>query len=108
MPAVFSGVVTSVNRPFAIGIPCTSSSNDLVFAVFTVETVYKGDLPVTVTVRTAVGGASCGYDFVAGKHYTVFATFGSSSLETSACSGNVEGAIVASEYELPAGHPPRQ
>jgi hypothetical protein len=107
VPVVFSGVVTAVDRPFAIGIPCTPSSTDSVFAAFTVDTVYKGDLPVTVTVRSAAGGASCGYDFVAGKHYTVFATFGGSSLETSACGGNVEGAIAPSDYALPAGHAPR-
>src|SRR5438132_5230384 len=105
--AVFTGRVTSVTRPFAIGIPCTSSSEDPVVAVFEVETVYKGELPATTTTRTVIGGASCGYDFVPGKRYTVFATVGTNGLETNACRGNVEGAITPSEYELPAGHAPK-
>jgi len=103
---VFSGRVTSVTRPFAIGISCTSSSEDPVVAVFEVETVYKSELPATTTVRTVVGGASCGYDFVAERRYTVFATVGANGLETNLCRGNVEGAITPSEYGLPAGHPP--
>ena len=104
---VFSGVVTALTKPFNFGLTCTSSSTDPVVAAFEVDLVYKGEAPATTTVRTVVSGASCGYEFVVGKRYTVFATAGSSGLETGLCGGNVEGTIVPSEYDLHAGHPPR-
>ena len=104
---VFTGTVTNVSRVFSIGNLCSMSSADPVSVGFQVDSVYKGDLPTTVAVRTAVSGASCGYEFVAGKRYTVFATFGDSSLETGLCRGNTEGTIDPTVYGLPASHPPR-
>ena len=104
---VFGGRVTNVTRPFALGLPCSSSSTDPVVAVFVVETVYKGELPSTTTVRAVVGGASCGYDFIDGQRYTVFATVGTNGLETNLCRGNVEGPIDPADYGLAAGHAPK-
>ena len=101
---VFTGVVTSVSG-FPLGLVCRSDSP--VAATFDVETVYKGDVPRTVTVHTVVSGASCGYTFEVGKRYTVFPWAVNGKLDAGLCRGNVEGAIVAAEYGLADGHPPR-
>jgi hypothetical protein len=101
---VFTGVVTSVSG-FPRGLVCSSTSP--VAATFDVETVYKGDVPRSVTVHTVVSGASCGYTFETGKRYTVFPRMADGKLDAGLCNGNLEGTIVPSEYRLAEGHPPR-
>jgi hypothetical protein len=101
---VFTGVVTSVSG-FPRGLVCRSDSP--VAATFDVETVYKGDVPRTITVHTVVSGASCGYTFEVGKRYTVFPWSLDGRLDAGLCRGNVEGTIVAAQYGLPEGRPPR-
>jgi hypothetical protein len=101
---VFTGVVTSVSG-FPRGLVCSSTSP--VAATLDVETVYKGDVPRSLTVHTVVSGASCGYSFEAGKRYTVFPRMADGRLAAGLCNGNIEGTIVAGEYGLPDGHPPR-
>jgi hypothetical protein len=102
---VFTGVVTRVSaNPF--GFICRYSI-DPVSVEFDVETVYKGDVGRTVVVHTVASGASCGYTFEPGKRYTVFPWALDGKLDTGLCRGNVEGTIVASEYGLQEGHPPR-
>jgi hypothetical protein len=103
---IFTGVVTGGSRQFSFGIPCSVSSADPVTFSFDVEAVYKGDVPKTTTVTTVVGGASCGYEFVGGKRYTVFATASGGKIETNLCRGNVEGAIDPPAYGLGPGHAP--
>jgi hypothetical protein len=103
---IFTGVVTGGSRQFSFGIPCSVSSADPITFSFDVETVYKGDVAKTTTVTTVVGGASCGYEFVGGKRYTVFATTKDGKLETNLCRGNVEGAIDPPAYGLGPGHGP--
>ncbi|HYR94083.1 MAG TPA: hypothetical protein VEP48_07745 [Methylomirabilota bacterium] len=103
---IFTGVVTGGSRQFSFGIPCSVSSADPVTFSFDVETVYKGDVPKATAVTTVVGGASCGYEFVSGRRYTVFGTSAGGKLETNLCRGNVEGAIDPSEYGLGPGHAP--
>ncbi len=103
---VFPGVVTGRSRQFSFGIPCSVSSADPVTFSIDVETVYKGDVPKTTTVTTVVGGASCGYEFVGGKRYTVFATASGGKIETNLCRGNVEGLIDPPAYGLGSGHAP--
>jgi hypothetical protein len=100
----FTGVVTSVSG-IPLGLVCRSDSP--VAATFEVETVYKGDVPRTITVRTVVSGASCGYTFEVGKRYTVFPWSLDGRLDAGLCRGNIEGAIVAAQYGLPEGRPPR-
>jgi hypothetical protein len=78
-----------------------------VAVTFDVETVYKGDVPRTITVHTVVGGASCGYTFAVGRRYTVFPWSLDGRLDAGLCRGNVEGTIIASDYGLPQGHAPR-
>lgn len=101
---VFTGVVTSVSG-WPVGLVCSSTSP--VAVTFDVETVLKGDVPRSVTVHTVVSGASCGYTFEVGKRYTAFPRMVEGRLDAGLCNGNVEGTIVASEYGLPDGHPPR-
>jgi len=101
---VFTGVVTRVSaRPF--GFVCSSA--DAVSVEFNVETVYKGDVGRTIVVQTVASGASCGYTFEQGKRYSVFPWQVDGKLDAALCRGNVEGSIVASEYGLPEGRPPR-
>ena len=106
---VFTGVVTGASRPFPSFGPggCTASTADPVTFSFTVETVYKGDVRTSTAVTTAVAGPSCGYEFVAGKRYTVFATTTGGRLETNLCRGNVEGTIAPADYGLGSGRAPR-
>jgi hypothetical protein len=103
--AVFTGVVTRVSAP-PFGFVCSSSS-DPVSVEFDVETVFKGDVAKTIVVHTVASGASCGYTFERGKRYTVFPRTLHGELNAGMCQGNVEGTIIASEYGLPAGQPPR-
>jgi hypothetical protein len=103
---IFTGVVTGVSRQFSLGIPCSVSSADPVTFSFDVETVYKGDVTKTTNVTTVVGGASCGYEFVGGKRYTVFATSSNARLETNLCRGNVGDAIDPAEFGLGPGRAP--
>jgi len=105
--AIFAGTVTGTSRGFPFGLGCTVSSADPVSVTFDVESIYKGDAPRQVTVSTVASGASCGYEFVSGKRYTVFATGAIDKPETNLCRGNVEGAIAPSEYGLGPGRPPR-
>jgi hypothetical protein len=102
--AVFTGVVRSVGG-IPLGLACSSMSP--VAVTFDVETVYKGDVPRVMTVNTVVGGASCGYTFVAGRRYTVFPGSVDGRLDAGMCRGNVEGTIVPADYGLPQGHTPR-
>jgi len=104
---IFTGVPTRTASLFGINLGCNRSTADPVVFTFDVATVYKGDLPRTVEVRTAMGGASCGYEFETGKTYTVFATQADGRLETGLCTGTVGGAIAPAEYGLAPGRPPR-
>lgn len=104
--AIFTGTVTTVSRAFPFGLGCSVSSADPVSVTFAVETVYRGEAARSVTLQTAASGASCGYEFAAGKRYTVFATTQGGRLETNLCRGNLEGPIAPGEYGLGAGRPP--
>lgn len=101
---MFTGVAKEV-RGLPFGFTCSSAAP--VSVEFAVETVYKGDIPATVVLHTVASGASCGYTFTAGERYTVFPSTVGGKLNTGLCQGNVEGTIVAVDYGLSAGHPPR-
>jgi hypothetical protein len=103
---VFTGVVTSVSGS-PLGLACSADS---VPATFDVETVYKGDVPRTITVHPIGSAANCGsHAFKVGKRYTVFPTASEHSdrVYALACGGEVEGAIAPADYGLSAGRPPR-
>ena len=91
----FTGVVVDIDEPaFA------QSSGDAVSVRFSVETVAKGSSDPTVTIRTALHEASCGYGFTEGVRYRVHALNG----ETSLCSGN-EPLGAAPEVPLESDFP---
>jgi hypothetical protein len=107
---IFTGTVMSVG---SAGLSVFSwgcgprSSLDPISVRFQVEAVYKGDVEKDVVVETATSSASCGYSFEVGKRYTVFGTPNEGHVDTGLCNGNVEGEIVAADYGLGAGRPPK-
>ncbi|MGH2472584.1 MAG: hypothetical protein ACRDG6_09310 [Candidatus Limnocylindria bacterium] len=100
---VFTGTVTRVDVHSG---PLVFSTMDPVEVAFEVETVYKGSPAKTTTVFTAAGDSSCGYEFVSGRRYTVFAWLLEGKLHAGLCQGNVEGAIDPQSYLLGAGYAP--
>lgn len=71
----FEGVVEDIDA---------SWTSQEVEVEFTVDSVIKGDAGGSVTLVTSENSASCGYEFVAGSQYRVYANDG----ETSLCDGN--------------------
>ena len=59
---------------------------------FSVETVYKGEVPGRWSV--GIDATTCAYVFTEGVRYTVFA----SAARTNLCMGNVQGAIDPGSY----------
>ncbi|MEU0569804.1 hypothetical protein ABZ297_31115 [Nonomuraea sp. NPDC005983] len=57
-------------------------------ATLRADHVYKGDLNAEFEVFTRVEGPACGYRFVKGGRYLVFASAQGSGLVTTLCSGN--------------------
>ena len=100
---VFTGTVTSVD---VHGGPFVYSSMDPVDVTFDVETVYKGAVTRTFQVVTVAGDASCGYQFIVGRRYTVFPWQLDEKLHAGLCTGTIQGEINAAEYLLPAGYEP--
>ncbi len=75
--AVFSGQVRSIIRQ-------TESSQ--VEVVFDLAESWKGPLAPSLTLRTAGSSASCGYEFVEGERYLVYANEQDGNLAVSLCS----------------------
>jgi hypothetical protein len=73
---------------------------------FRVKKVYKSKVKRATTVRTNESEAACGYGFVEGKRYTVFAQKAKGKLSTNLCSGTKRGGIDPDKYGLPEGYPP--
>ncbi|MEV0313986.1 hypothetical protein [Nonomuraea fuscirosea] len=91
--AVFTATVTDVrvDEPMLNGGTVTARLRG--------DHVYKGTPNAEVEVFTKAQGAACGYEFVKGARYLVFARTRDSGLATTMCSGN---------RRLPAGdHPLR-
>lgn len=80
--AVFAGEVTSVEAPSG---PITSSA-DPVVVTFEVHTVWKGPTRDALAITTARSSASCGYEFVDGREYLVYASGEEDDLQVSLCS----------------------
>lgn len=83
--AVFTGVARGRIAPERVGFGERVE--------FTVETVYKGEVPSRWSV--SIEATSCGYVFSDGERYTVFAT---AAARTNLCMGNVQGAIDPASY----------
>ena len=75
---------------------------------FSVDAVYKGDATRTYWVSSARSGASCGFEFLVGKRYMVFARMSGDRVETDLCSGTLQGGLDPASVALPAGRAPRE
>jgi len=81
--AVFSGKVISVeDRPAFISVPGKT-------VILQVGKIWKGISQSQVKIATGQGGGDCGYDFVMGQEYLVYAvksdSYGTNSLSTIIC-----------------------
>jgi len=86
--AVFQGkVLKKETKRYSL---FTSSSADPVYVTFTVHKVWKGIDTKTITIQTAVSGASCGYDFHQNQEYIVYAIKSNGKLEVNLCSRTSE------------------
>jgi len=102
---VFRGTVTVIEPPIT-GL--VISSADPMSIRFAVEAVYKGDATRTYWVSTERSGASCGFDFLVGRQYTVFAGVREDRVHTDICSGTMQGGRDPASIGLPAGRAPRE
>lgn len=84
--AIFEGTVTTVKSSTGL---LSSSSAKAVKASFQVNEVWKGLVTPTIEVLTAAGSDSCGYEFVEGERYLVYAKATGKALEVSLCSQTV-------------------
>ena len=84
--AVFAGQVTAVEAKEG---PIISSA-DPVRVTFYVAQVWKGDLPQNVVVTTPREDASCGFNFIVGHEYIVYAQDNGHGLSTNLCSRTAE------------------
>lgn len=81
---VFDGVVTKKKeKKSLLG---TMSTGDPVAWTFQVNGAWKGEATELMTIYSAAGGASCGYEFKVGKRYAVFAQDREGTIEVSLCS----------------------
>lgn len=85
---VFTGTVVQLVAPDPNSI--VQSSADPIYVTFLVNQVFKGEVAQEFTLTTPMSGASCGYDFVKGNDYLVFAgdDFRDGSWNSGLCSGN--------------------
>jgi hypothetical protein len=102
---VFRGTVTVIEAPIT-GL--LISSADPMSIRFAVDAVYKGDPTRTYWVSTERSGASCGFDFLVGREYTVFARLREDRVHTDICSGTMPGGRDPAAIGLPAGRAPRE
>ncbi len=102
--SVFEGQVVKVTNPVAI---FSRSSADKKTVEFQVNEVWKGKVAPTIKVTTASSGASCGYDFVEGERYLVFANQTGSTLDAGLCNGTLQYSASGSHLqELGSGSVP--
>ena len=95
--AVFVGTVTSVVDTMLVDTILPSGRFQVGGrrATFTVLSGWKGPRAPAVVVLTGTGYSDCGYQFIVGKRYLVFATVGANSiLHTMSCAPteDLEGA----------------
>lgn len=72
-------------------------------AELAVTHVFKGPRTARLTVETSAQSSACGYDFVEGRGYTVFALLDGGSLHTNICTATTAGDIDAERFGLDSG-----
>ena len=102
---VFRGTVTVIEPPIT-GL--VISSADPISIRFAVDAVYKGVATRTFWVSTERSDASCGFELLVGRQYTVFARVSGDRVQTDICSGTLRGGLDPASVALPAGHAPRE
>jgi len=80
--AVFSGEVVDIHTP----VSSRFSSADPMFVSIEVDRVWKGDVSLHETVRTAQSSASCGFNFEEGRRYLIYANKIDNGISVSLCS----------------------
>lgn len=78
--AVFAGQVTE------IAAPADRGGSDPVVVTFAVSKGWKGAGQPTIVVNTSASSASCGFEFVKGQEYLVYASENEGHLQTGLCS----------------------
>lgn len=81
--AVFSGQVIRIDTPAAVG--GIISTADPLKVTFQVIEIWKGPLGNPLIVQTARDSVSCGYNFLIGQEYLVYAYGSESDLQTNIC-----------------------
>lgn len=82
-PLVFSGTVTEI-EPVPSENPRLMSTRRIVR--FRVGRTWRGDASGTIEIGTGMGGGDCGYNFVKGEQYLVFASGSPGRYSTGICS----------------------
>jgi len=96
---VFEGVAVALEEPTTTST--VLSSADPVTWTFSVERVVKGAAPASQQVVTARSEASCGFTFVVGHRYRVYAEEGPTGFTTSLFSGTREITAEATTTTTP-------
>lgn len=92
--AVFAGQVTEIVAPADLG-----GSNPVV-VTFAVSQGWKGAEQTTIVVSTTGSSASCGFEFVKGQEYLVYATESEGRLQTGLCSRTASLAAAANDIAV--------
>ena len=79
----FSEEVAYADQVF-IGTVIKKTDSDMVYFLFSVSQIFKGNKADTLTIKTGFGGGDCGVKFEIGKEYLVY----SHSSQTSICRRN--------------------
>lgn len=91
--AVFAGTVANI-APQPAG-----QFGGGVLVTFDVQQVWKGPVGPQLTLSTSSSSASCGYEFVAGEEYIVYANAQEGMLATGLCSRTAPLANAAADVE---------
>ncbi|CAM2903118.1 hypothetical protein PASE110613_06865 [Paenibacillus sediminis] len=92
--AVFSGKVVSIALPNTV----MKSTADPIQVNFEVFEVWKGDVGRKISITTARDSASCGFDFVEGQQYLVYAGGEPNHPQVLLCGRTIE--LSAAEEDL--------
>jgi hypothetical protein len=95
-----AGLAQHADVIFAGTVDVIDDHGQEIEAWFEPALLFKGSLPDRPGVRTEADGASCGYEFLEGRSYTVFAYRDAGALHTHVCSGTTQGDIEARRFGL--------
>lgn len=91
--AVFAGKVVRIDGQEGAMI----SSADPIKVVFEVSRVWKGEQNAAISLATARDSASCGFPFMVGEEYLVYANSSETGLTTGLCSRTMQLSAAADD-----------